>query len=316
MKQKTLGTTGLGVSEICLGTMQFGWYLDEPASFAMMDYYVERGGNFLDTADMYSNWAPNNPGGVSERIIGRWMKSRGCRGRIVLATKCRGRMWDGADGEGLSRSHILRACEDSLKRLQIDHIDLYQAHWDDDVVPQDETMEAVDRLVKDGKVRHLGCSNFSAGRLKSAIEISNRNRWAAYETVQPQYNLAFRKEYEDAVMGVCKDHSISCIPYSPLGGGLLTGKYHAAKKPETYRADYVKRYTSEKADRIILRLIEIARTHSVQPLQLALRWVMAQPTVVSPIIGASSNEQLGVILDSAKLQLGKGLLEELTHLSD
>lgn len=314
MKQKPLGVTGLFVSEICLGTMQFGWYVDERASHAMMDFFVERGGNFLDTADMYSSWAPNNPGGVSEQIIGRWMKARGNRGRIVLATKCRARMWDGKDGEGLSRSHIQRACEDSLKRLQIDHIDVYQTHWDDDVVPQEETMEALDALVKQGKVGHLGCSNFSAGRLASALDICKRRGFAPYETIQPQYHLAYRDDYEKATRKICEDNKIAAIPYSPLGGGLLTGKFHAGKPPQTNRADYVKRYASEKADRVIPKFLEMAKDAGVKPLQLAMQWIMAQPTVVSPIIGASNTEQLGEILDSVKIKFPKETLEKLTSL--
>lgn len=315
MKRKQLGATGLNVSEICLGTMQFGWYMDEAASFSMMDYFIERGGNFLDTADMYSNWAPNNPGGVSEQIIGRWLKARKNRSALVIATKCRGRMWQGADGEGLSRSHILRACEDSLRRLGIDCIDVYQSHWDDDVVPQEETMAAFDALVQQGKVRNIGCSNFKAGRLRSAQKIAREKNSAPYRTIQPQYNLAFRAEYESEVRGACQETGVACIPYSPLGGGLLTGKFHQKEKPKTNRAEYITRYTSKKADEIVLKLLSLSKSLDVQPLQLALRWVMAQPTVVSPIIGASTNEQLKSILDSAELNLPEEILPELTQLS-
>lgn len=311
MQTKPLGRTGLLVSEICLGTMQFGWYMDERASHAMLDFFVDRGGNFLDTADMYSNWAPNNPGGVSERIIGTWMKSRGNRDRIVLATKCRARMWEGADGEGLSRPHILRACEDSLKRLGTDRIDLYQAHWDDDWVPQEETMEAFNLLVKQGKVLHLGCSNFTAKRLQSALDISGRRGLARYDTLQPQYNLVFREEYEDETQKICQANDIACIPYSPLGGGLLTGKYHGGKKPESVRADYVNRYASDQTDSTVRRLIDHSKKLDVKPLQLALRWIMSQPTVVSPIIGASTNAQLAEILDAADIQIPAGALHDL-----
>ena len=315
LKQKPLGATGLTVSEICLGTMQFGWYMDERASFSMLDRFLESGGNFLDTADMYSNWAPDNPGGVSEQIIGRWMKERRNRNSIVLATKCRGKMWEGWNGEGLSRSHIFRACEDSLRRLQTDVIDLYQSHWDDDVVPQEETMVAFDSLVRQGKVRRTGCSNFSADRLQSALDISNSSGLAAYAVIQPQYNLAYREDYEKATRAVCEKSGIVSIPYSPLGGGLLTAKYHLNQKPDTHRADYVSRYASKKADRIILRMIEMAKSLDLIPLQIALRWVMAQPTVASPIIGASSSAQLEGILDSVSADIPASILDELTRIS-
>lgn len=294
--------------------MQFGWYMDERASFSMLDLYVESGGTFLDTADMYSNWAPNNPGGVSEQIVGRWMKERKNRGRLVIATKCRGRMWDGPDGEGLSRTHILRACEDSLRRLQIDRIDLYQAHWDDEVVAQEETMEAFDTLIKQGKVRAIGCSNFSAERLRSALRISDRQGWTPYTGIQPQYHLAYREDYESKTRAICEERNIGCIPYSPLGGGLLTGKFHDGKNADSHRTDYIKRYTSPKADRIIRHLVELARSAGVLPLQMALRWIMAQPTVVAPIIGASTNEQLKEILDSMKVNIPRESIEELTKI--
>ena len=316
MKTKTLGGTGLRVSEICLGTMQFGWYLDEPAAFGMMDFFVDAGGNFLDTADMYSNWAPNNPGGVSEQMIGRWMKARGNRSRIVLATKCRGTMWAGPDGGGLTRSHILRACEESLRRLGTDTIDVYQAHWDDEAVPQEETMGAFDALVRDGKVRFVGCSNFSAGRLSSAVEISNRGKIARYTVIQPQYNLVYRSDFESATRAVCLENKIASIPYSPLGGGLLTGKFHASKHPgSSHRSDYITRYAGKDADRVILRLMDMARSLEVLPHQLALRWIMEQPTVAAPIIGASSNDQLADLLAAPKLNIGKKSIEELTRFS-
>ncbi len=315
MKRNTLGQTGLSVSEICLGTMQFGWYMDERAAFEMLDHYAEHGGNFLDTADMYSNWAPNNPGGVSEQIIGKWMKSRGNRSKIVLATKCRAKMWDGVDGEGLSRSHILRACEDSLRRLQTDFIDVYQSHWDDDWVAQEETMESFHTLVDAGKIRFAGCSNFSAARLASAQKIARGHGWTGYSTIQPHYNLVFRGEYEEETRGVCEQSGIAAIPYSPLAGGLLTGKFHTGKTPPSNRADYVKRYDAGVVDLVMPRLLALAEDLGVLPLQLALRWMMAQPTVAAPIIGASSNAQLDEILKSAESNFPSHALDELTSLS-
>lgn len=317
MKLKPLGATNLKVSELCLGTMQFGWYLDEAASFAMLDLFAEAGGNFLDTADMYSNWAPNNPGGVSEQIIGRWLKSRGIRDRMIIATKCRGRMWTGPDGEGLSRVHILKACDASLKRLGVDTIDLYQAHWDDESVLQEETMGAFDALVREGKVRFVGCSNFSSDRLSSSLDVSGRNGIARYTVIQPQYNLVFRKDFELMTRFVCKENNVVSIPYSPLGGGLLSGKYHqASRRPSSHRTDYITRYTSKEADKIIYRVMEMSRTLGLMPIQLALRWVMEQPTVVSPIIGASSNDQLIDLLSALRLGIRKETIEELTRISE
>lgn len=315
LKLTTLGDTGLRVSKICLGTMQFGWYMEERASFDMLDLFVARGGNFLDTADMYSNWAPNNPGGVSEEILGRWMKARKNRAKIVLATKCRAKMWDGKDGEGLSRSHILRACEESLRRLQTDVIDVYQSHWDDDWIQPEETMEAFHTLVTQGKVRFAGCSNFSAGRLAASQEAARAHGWPGYSTIQPHYNMVFREEYEKDARDVCERFKIAAIPYSPLAGGLLTGKFHTGKKAPSNRSDYVKRYDAGVVDRVMPRLIALAEDLGVLPLQLALRWMMAQPTVAAPIIGASTNDQLKQILDSTTANIPAHAIDELTRLS-
>ncbi len=196
MHYRKLGRSGLKVSELCLGTMQWGWSADTDAAFAVMDAFVEAGGNFIDTADVYSQWAEGNSGGVSEEIIGRWMKSHGKRHEIVLAIKVRGAMWPGPNGEGLSRSHILQACEDSLRRLQTDYIDLYQTHWYDAETPIEETMAALDTLVQQGKVRYVGCSNYPAWRLMQALWASAADSLARYDSLQPHYNLVNRAEYE------------------------------------------------------------------------------------------------------------------------
>ena len=220
MNYRNLGRTGLKVSELCLGTMQWGWTADARTSGEVMDAFVEAGGNFIDTADVYSFWADDNPGGVSEQIIGRWLKARNNRRDIVLATKVRGRMWDGPNGEGLSRSHIIQAAEDSLRRLDTDYIDLYQIHWDDLETPMDETLRALDDLVSQGKVRYLGCSNISAWRLMKSLCISDKLGLARYDSLQPHYNLVHREEFEAELKPLCESEQIGVIPYSPLAGGF------------------------------------------------------------------------------------------------
>jgi len=222
---RQLGTTELRVADICLGTMQFGWTADEKASFEVMDAYFEAGGNFLDTSDIYSNWAPGNPGGVSEEIIGRWIKARGNRDGLVIATKLRGKMWDGPDGEGLGRAHITRAVEDSLRRLQVEAIDLYQTHWPDEDVAIEETLAVFGELIAAGKVRYVGASNYNALQFAAALQAGGREGRARYVTLQPHYNLVHRKEYEEELARLCEREGIAVIGYSPLGGGFLTGKY-------------------------------------------------------------------------------------------
>ncbi len=230
MDYRRLGRTGLKVSELCLGTMQWGWTADEAMSFAVMDAFVEAGGNFIDTADVYSRWVEGNPGGVSEQIIGRWMKARGNRQGIVLATKARGRMWEGPNGEGLSRGHLIRAVEDSLRRLQTDTIDLYQTHSDDRDTPLDETLRALDDMIDAGKVRYIGASNIHAWRLTSALWASDKHNLTRHDSLQPHYNLAHRAEFERELKPLCEEQGIGVIPYSPLAAGFLTGKYRARRR--------------------------------------------------------------------------------------
>jgi len=242
MKYKKFGNTGLEVSVICLGTMQFGWSTDEKTSFKILDKFFEEGGNFIDTADVYSRWVEGNPGGVSERIIGKWMKSRNVREGIVLATKVRGRMWEGPNGEGLSRKHIMKAVEDSLRRLQTDYIDLYQVHWPDWDTPLEETLRALDDLVRDGKVRYIGASNYPAWYLTKALWISDKYGLHRFESIQPQYSLVYREEFEKELMPLAEDQKLAVIPYSPLAGGFLTGKYKRNRPlPPSPRAETIKR---------------------------------------------------------------------------
>lgn len=304
MQRVTLGETNLSVSNLCLGTMQFGWTADEPASFTVLDAFAEAGGNFLDTADIYSNWAQGNRGGVAEEIIGRWMRDRGNRDSLVVATKVRGRMWDGADGEGLSRKHIERAVEDSLRRLQVDVIDLYQCHWPDDATPVDETLSVFDGLVKSGKVRNIGASNYDANELRAALRSSADKNLARFATLQPHYNLVHRREYEADLAQLCEDQLLGVIPYSPLAGGFLTGKYRRGHDvPKSERADRAKRYMTDKGFGAIEALERIASAHETTVAAVALAWTLRKPAVTAPIIGANTPEQLADLLPAGDLVL-------------
>ena len=315
MNYRNLGRTGLKVSEICLGAMQWGWTADEATSFQVMDAFFEHGGNFIDTADVYSFWAEGNPGGVSESIIGRWMKARGNRRHVVLATKVRGRMWEGPNGEGLSRKHILHAVEDSLRRLQTDYIDLYQIHWDDLETPIDETLWALDTLVRHGQVRYIGASNIDAWRLMKALCISDKHDLARYDSLQPHYNLVHRNEFETELKPLCESEQIGVIPYSPLAGGFLTGKYHLdSPPPDSARQESVKRrYFNEYGWRVLAAVERIADERGILPLQVALAWLLNQSVVTAPIIGANSIEQLMPSLEAVDVHLTE---EEMTILND
>jgi aryl-alcohol dehydrogenase-like predicted oxidoreductase len=316
MNYRSLGRTGLKVSELCLGTMQWGWTADEAASVEVMDAFVAAGGNFVDTADVYSFWAEGNPGGVSEQIIGRWMKERGNRQRIVLATKARGRMWPGPNGEGLSRVHILQACEDSLRRLQTDYIDLYQTHWYDAETPIDETMAALDTLVRAGKVRYVGCSNYPAWRLMQALWASDKRNLIRYDSIQPHYSLVHRAEFERELKDVCTAYGLGVIPYSPLAGGFLTGKYRRETAAQSARAEGIrKRYMNEKGFAVLDELDKTAAGHGATVAQVALAWQMALPWVAAPIVGANSVAQLTELVGACEVKLSAEEMERLNAVS-
>jgi aryl-alcohol dehydrogenase-like predicted oxidoreductase len=316
MNQTTLGRTGITVSNLCLGTMQFGWTADEPASIAVMDAFVAAGGNFIDTADIYSNWSPGNPGGVSEEIIGRWMRARGNRDALVIATKVRGRMWKGADGEGLGRAHITRAVEDSLRRLQVETIDLYQCHWPDDTTAIEETLDVFGELTRAGKIRYIGASNYDARQLEAALRAADGGR-PAFATLQPHHNLVHRKEYEADLAALCARGGIGVIPYSPLAGGFLTGKYRkGAQLPKSQRADRSKRYMTKQGMSVIDELDRIAGAHGVSIAAVALAWQLTRPAVVAPIIGANSPEQLADLLPASELSLSSEDIAALDRVSD
>lgn len=316
-----LGGTGLKVSQLCLGTMQFGWTADERTAFDVLDSAYDSDVTFLDTADVYSRWVEGNPGGVAETILGKWMKrTPGRRDKIVLATKVRGRMGDGPNDEGLSRAHIMHAVEDSLRRLQTDVIDLYQLHSPDPSTPIDETLRALDDLVHQGKVRYIGCSNFKAWQLMQALWNSDLRNMAAFSSLQPHYNLLHRVEYEAELQAVCVEYGLGVIPYSPLAGGFLTGKYERGQAPpagsrgagSSRMAGYM---AKERSWKVLETMEAIGKTHDASSSQVALAWVMAQPGITSPIIGPRSLDQLNDNLAAATLGLSSDDLDALSQVS-
>jgi len=317
MDYRKLGRTGLKVSELCLGTMQFGWTTDETNAIAVMDAFVAAGGNFIDTADIYTMWGPRGlaAAGESEEIIGRWMRARKNRDAIVLATKVRGRMWEGPDGEGLSRARVIRCCEDSLRRLQVDHIDLYQCHWADLDTPIDETLGALDDLVRAGKVRYIGASNYPAWRLMEALGQSDRLNAARFVSYQPHYSLLERAGFEIEAMPLCKHHGLGVIPYSPLAGGFLTGKYRPGAKVESTRAGDMKEYANDRGFAVIAALEQIGRAHHKSVAETALAWLLTNPVVTAPIVGANTAAQLKNSLGAVGYRLSADELATLRELT-
>jgi aryl-alcohol dehydrogenase-like predicted oxidoreductase len=300
VKIRNLGRTGLRVSEVCLGTMTFGNQADEATSFAIMDAAVEGGITFFDTADVYPLGGAQEDNGETEAIMGRWFAMHGNRESIVLATKCRGRMGRGPNDEGLSRKHVMKACEASLKRLQTDYIDLFQTHSPDAGTPIDETLRALEDLVRSGKVRYIGASNYPAWELADALWTSKLRGIARFESVQPRYNLLFRM-IEDELLPLCRAHGVGVISYNPLAGGMLTGRYAGARalqdgsrftlahgRGEMYR----KRYWNDGVHAQVEHLGEVAGKHGRSLTHMALAWVLAQPILTSAIVGASRPDQL------------------------
>jgi aryl-alcohol dehydrogenase-like predicted oxidoreductase len=312
MEYRNLGRSGLKVAPICLGTMQFGWTTDEATAATVLDAYVDAGGNFIDTADVYSRWAEGNEGGVAEEIIGRWLRQRGGRDQLILATKVRGTMGPGPNDVGLSRRHIEDAVKASLRRLQIEHIDLYQAHADDSEVPLEETLEAFDRLVDRGLVRYIGASNYAAWRLMKALAISRQRGLAAYVSLQPPYSLANR-DFEAELEPLCVEEGIGVIPYSPLAAGFLTGKYRRDQpSPESQRGEGIReRYFNDRGWKTLEAVEQVATSHGATPSQIAIAWLLQRPAIVSPIIGANSPQQLGEILGAEALTLSPAEIDTL-----
>jgi len=305
-----LGRTELDVFGLCLGGNVFGWTADEDASFAVLDAYAAAGGDFVDTADVYSMWVPGNDG-ESERIIGRWMKARGNRDAMVVATKLGKR----SDLRGLSAATIRRAAENSLARLGTDRIDLYYAHADDPAVPMEETLGAFDALVREGKVRYIGASNFTAPRLAEALAVSDREGLARYSALQNHYNLLERAEYEREVVPLLEREGVSSLPFYGLARGFLAGKYRPGVQVDSPRAASVAVYRNERGDRVLAALDRIAAAHRVPVAAVSLAWLAAQPTVAAPIASARSAQQVLELLPAVGLELAAEELEALSAAS-
>ena len=315
MEYRNLGRTGLKVSELCLGSMQFGWTAGEELSHQILTASYEAGINVIDTADIYSRWVEGNPGGVAENIVGQWIKANNIpRDQLVIATKVRGQMGDGPNDEGLSRGHIMQAVEASLRRLGTDYIDLYQTHWYDENTPIDETLKALDDLVRQGKVRYLGCSNYPAWRLTEALWTSKQHHLARYDSLQPHYNLVHRAEFERGLAEVCRQYGVGVIPYSPLAGGFLTGKYRKGQVPDSARSKGASRYFNDRNWELLEKMEIVGKDKGDYSIsQIALAWLLSDPLITSPIIGPRTLEQLKDNLGSVGLRLSaqeNGLLND------
>ena len=309
--RRPLGGTGLQVAPLCLGGNVFGWTADEPTSYAVLDAYVGAGGNFIDTADAYSAWKPGNVGGESETIIGDWMAARGNRDQMIIATKV-GKLPSAA---GLSPDTIRRAAHDSLTRLRTDSIDLYYAHLDDHAVPLEDSLGAFDQLVREGKVRHVAASNFSAARLAEAIAVSAEEGLAPLVALQNNYNLAERAGYEDSVREVVDSNGLASLPFYGLARGFLTGKYRAGQIVDSPRAEGVAQYANPRGERILAALEQCAHRHGTTSAAVSLAWLLAQPTITAPIASARNTDQLDDLRAMTSLQLTTDDLAELDRVS-
>jgi aryl-alcohol dehydrogenase-like predicted oxidoreductase len=315
MQLRSLGRSTLRVSPLCLGGNVFGWTANEATSCAVLDAMVAAGLNFIDTADVYSRWVPGHQGGESETIIGNWLKRSGKRSQLVIATKVGMEM--GRDRKGLSAVHIERAAEESLRRLQTDHIDLYFSHQDDAGVPLEETLGAYQRLIAQGKVRVIGASNYTAPRLAQALEVSRTHGLPRYEVLQPNYNLYLRSDYEQALEPLCLAQQIGVVSYFALASGFLTGKYRssadAVKSPRG--KGIVDKYLDERGLRILAALDEVAHRYAVSLATVALAWQIARPSITAPIASATSVDQLQELVAATSLQLDRAATEQLDSAS-
>jgi aryl-alcohol dehydrogenase-like predicted oxidoreductase len=314
MELRALGRSGLTVSPVCLGGNVFGWTADEKASFAVLDAFTAAGGNFIDTADVYSTWVDGHKGGESETVLGRWLKSRGNRDKVILATKVGSDM--GGGRQGLKAGYIAQAIEDSLRRLQTDYVDLYQSHRDDLETPQEETLEAYGKLIKAGKVRAIGASNFTAERLAAALAISASNGLPRYESLQPEYNLYERAGYEAALEPLCLKEKIGVIGYFGLASGFLTGKYRsAADLGKSTRGEDVGQYLNPRGFRILAALDQVAAETGSTPAQAAVAWLIARPSVTAPIVSATKVEQCQDLVKAMRLKFAPAQVEMLNRAS-
>lgn len=314
MKTQSLGNSDLEVSTLCFGGNVFGWTVNEATSFQLLDAFLAAGGNFIDTADVYSRWIPGHEGGESETILGRWMKARNNRSQIVLATKVGMEM--GAGQKGLSPEYIFRAVEASLQRLQTDYIDLYISHTPDASVPVEETLGAYAQLIRQGKIRVIGTSNESGQSLRAALETSRQNSLPAYQSLQPLYNLYDRAEFEEGLQPVCEEFNLGVTPYFALASGFLTGKYRSeADLGQSPRGGGVKKYMTERGTRILDALDEVSRQQRSTPGAIALAWLMHRPAVTAPIASATSPQQLEDLVAATRIELDAPSLDLLERAS-
>jgi aryl-alcohol dehydrogenase-like predicted oxidoreductase len=315
MQRRKLGGTGFDVAPIAFGGNVFGWTVDEPTSFSLLDAFVHAGFNLIDTADSYSRWVQGHQGGESETIIGRWIARRGRHDDVVIATKVGSDM--GLGYKCLRKDYIVQAVERSLARLRIDCIDLYQSHWDDDKTPFEETLEAYALLQRQGKVKTIGASNITADRLQAALGASARGGLPRYQTLQPLYNLYDRDAFEGPLQRLCVQQGLGVIPYFSLAAGFLTGKYRsAADFGKSARGPGMKKYLNPRGMRIVDALDDGARRHGATPAQVALAWLMAQPGVTAPIASATSLAQLDELIGATRLSLAPDTLAQLDRASD
>ena len=314
MEKRQLGNSGLEVAPLAFGGNVFGWTADETTSFALLDAFVDAGFNLIDTADMYSTWVQGHSGGESETIIGKWLKHSGKREQVLIATKVGKEM--GPNLKGLSKTYILQAVEASLRRLQTDYIDLYQSHDDDPETPFEETLEAYDQLIKQGKVRAIGASNFSAQRLAESLKVSEQTGYPRYESLQPLFNLYDRVDYEKELEPLCREKGLGVISYFSLASGFLTGKYRSkADLSKSARSKFVEKYINERGFRIVEALKRVAQQHGLTSAQVSLAWLISQPTITAPIASATNLDQLNELMQAATVELSPAVIDQLNQAS-
>jgi len=302
MEKRRLGQSDLHLAPLMLGGNVFGWTIDEKTSFGILDAFIDAGFNAVDTSDSYARWVPGSPGGESETIIGNWLKRSGKRGQVLIATKVGEDM---GEGRSLKKDYILGECEASLRRLQTDRIDLYQTHFDDDVTPPEETMQAYAQLIAAGKVRAIGASNITPARLKDSLAASKKFGLPRYESLQPLYNLSDRREFETEFEPLCRQERLGVINYYSLAAGFLTGKYRSPEEGAKHlgRGGRLKRYLDARGMRILQALDAVAARHNAVPAQIALAWLIAKPFITAPIVSATSRKQLDEILKAPQIRL-------------
>lgn len=310
MEKRRLGQSSLLIAPLAFGGNVFGWTADESTSFALLDAFVAAGFNFIDSADVYSRWHPGNQGGESEVILGKWMKARGNRNKVIIATKLGIEMGSGM--KGLSRAYMMQAVEASLRRLQTDYIDLYQSHRDDPDTPIEETLSSYAELIKQGKVREIGASNFSATRLAEALRISTTHGLPRYQSLQPQYSLVERKDFEGDLENLCLKEKVGVIPFYSLASGFLTGKYRSAADAKgRARGSRVEKYLNDAGLRVLDALDDVAKRYNAKPAQVALAWMIARPSITAPIASATNIDQLREIMRAPEIKLDSDAIAQI-----